>query len=72
MADNDLYWKATRTAANRVASARGLPARKVFDDSLSADVARVQVRRHLMSLFPGLTPKDRDALIVELTEDYDV
>lgn len=67
-----MYWLATRKAANSVAASRGLPARKVFDDTLTADVARVQVRRTLMRLFPGLTACQRNDLIVELTEDFDV
>lgn len=70
--DNDLPWRLTRAAVNRVAGALGLPARLVFDDTLFADVARIQVRRELMREFPNLRPLEREALIVELTEDYDV
>lgn len=72
MNDYDLVWRTTRAAANTVAGAQGRPARKVFDDSLSAEVARIQVRRILMKRFPKLSALQRGELIAELTEDFDV
>jgi len=53
-------------AAREHATARGLAFVSAFTDSLSGDLARLQVRRRLRSAFPGISPQTVDDLIEEL------
>jgi hypothetical protein len=48
------------------AAACGLPFVSVFQDTLSGDLARLQVRRRLRSVFPSISPQTVDELIEEL------
>jgi hypothetical protein len=48
------------------AAACGLPLVSVFEDTLSGDLARLQVRRRIRRAFPGISPKAVEGLIEEL------
>jgi len=52
--------------ARQHAAARGLAFVSAFTDTLSGDLARLQVRRRLRSAFPGISPKAVEELIEEL------
>ena len=53
-------------AAREHAAACGLAFVSAFTDTLSGDLARLQIRRRLRSAFPGISPKAVDELIEEL------
>ena len=56
----------TIRAARQHAAACGVPFVSAFTDTLSGDLARLQVRRRLRGAFPGISPKTVDELIEEL------
>jgi hypothetical protein len=53
-------------AGRQHAATCGLTLVSAFEDTLSGDLARLQVRRRLRRAFPGLSPKTVDELIEEL------
>lgn len=48
------------------ASACGVAFVAAFEDTLSGDLARLQVRRRVRRAFPGMSPKSVEELIEEL------
>jgi len=56
----------TLRAGRQHATASGLAFVSAFEDTLSGDLARLQVRRRLRNAFPGISPQTVDDLIEEL------
>jgi len=52
--------------AREHATACGLAFVSAFTDTLSGDLARLQIRRRLRGAFPGISPKTVEELIAEL------
>jgi hypothetical protein len=58
--------KFTLRAGRQYAAACGQTLVSAFEDTLSGDLARLQMRRRLRSAFPGITRHTVDKLISEL------
>jgi hypothetical protein len=56
----------TLRAGREYAAACGQTMVSAFEDTLSGDLARLQMRRRLRSAFPGISPAIVDRLIEEL------
>ncbi|HKO52724.1 MAG TPA: hypothetical protein VJV79_33685 [Polyangiaceae bacterium] len=56
----------TLRAGRQYAAACGQTLVSAFEDTLSGDLARLQVRRRLRGEFPGIAPGTVDKLIEEL------
>ena len=56
----------TLRAGRQYATACGQTLASAFEDTLSGDLARLQMRRRLRTAFPGIAPGTVDKLIEEL------